>query len=524
MDEKQPTRIYNDGAGFPNTPLAVEAEKAYRHGFARTAQNVPTWRYPQQLLYADLMRARSTIRQRAVVGTDHGVCLFGSRHEIDASKARGRAQAVWIAIEGWEYFAAAGFDVTTIRSVAMRGWNARVQRWAKGLLRPDRIDLPPRPHEDIDSETQHQLDEIRSTLQLTDSDLPRAADIRARSLRQLLDRFPVLQPPVIHGLLRVGETMNVIAPPKVGKSWLASDMALAVATGRPWLDRFPTEAGDVLIIDNELHPTTSAHRIPKITHARGITDADVADHIFVANLRGNLKDIRSLGAYFDHVYEDRFKLIVLDAFYRALPAETDENDNAAMAGVYNTIDRYAEMLGSAFVLIHHTSKGNQSFKSVTDVGAGAGSQSRASDSHLVLRPHEEDNAIVLDAAVRSWPPLDPFCLRWNFPVWTPDETLDATKLRNESRRRKAKENGDQPTEPTWDAQRFTETFLGDEPLATGAIMSRAKATTKLSGRKLKQLLEQAEAEGLAHRWRFAPNQPHRFSTKPQPEKTIESRP
>jgi len=46
--------------------------------------------------------------------------------------------------------------------------------------------------------------------------------------------------------------MNVIAPPKVGKSWLASDMALAVATGRPWLDRFPTEASDVLIIDNEL--------------------------------------------------------------------------------------------------------------------------------------------------------------------------------------------------------------------------------------------------------------------------------
>ncbi|WP_149498466.1 AAA family ATPase [Roseiconus lacunae] len=68
----------------------------------------------------------------------------------------------------------------------------------------------------------------------------------------------MLQPPVIHGLLRVGETMNVIAPPKVGKSWLASDMALAVATGRPWLDRFPTETGDVLIIDNELQSSSNA--------------------------------------------------------------------------------------------------------------------------------------------------------------------------------------------------------------------------------------------------------------------------
>ncbi|WP_419195072.1 AAA family ATPase [Novipirellula herctigrandis] len=132
----------------------------------------------------------------------------------------------------------------------------------------------------------------------------------------------------------------------------------------------------MLIIDNELHPTTSANRIPTVRDGRGITPDDVADHLFVSNLRGNLKEIRSLGQYFDHVFENRFKMIVIDAFYRMLPAESDENDNAAMASVYNTIDRYAEMLGSAFVLIHHTSKGNQSFKSVTDVGAGAGTKSR----------------------------------------------------------------------------------------------------------------------------------------------------
>src|SRR5690606_36028070 len=192
-------------------------------------------------------------------------------------------------------------------------------------------------------------------------------------------------------------------PPKACKSWLASDMALAVATGRPWLDRFKTEVGDVLIIDNELHPATSAQRIPMVMSARGIDPEEVADHIFVANLRGDLRDINSLGEYFNHVIADRFKLVILDAFYRVLPSDADENDNAGMARVYNQVDRYAEMLGAAFVMIHHTSKGNQSLKSITDVGAGAGSQSRATDTHLVLRPHEEDGAIVLDAAVRSWP-------------------------------------------------------------------------------------------------------------------------
>jgi RecA-family ATPase len=65
-----------------------------------------------------------------------------------------------------------------------------------------------------------------------------------------------------------------------------------------------------------------------------------------------------------------------------------ENDNASMAAVYNAIDRYADRLGCCFVAIHHASKGSQAEKSVTDVGAGAGSMSRAADTHLILRPHE----------------------------------------------------------------------------------------------------------------------------------------
>src|SRR5262249_32859755 len=40
------------------------------------------------------------------------------------------------------------------------------------------------------------------------------------SLRRLMSKYPELRPPVICDLLRQGETMNVIAAPKSGKSWL----------------------------------------------------------------------------------------------------------------------------------------------------------------------------------------------------------------------------------------------------------------------------------------------------------------
>jgi RecA-family ATPase len=113
-------------------------------------------------------------------------------------------------------------------------------------------------------------------------------------VRELGIAYPALRPPVIHGLLREGETMNVIASPKTGKSWLTIDLALAVAAGRPWLGRFETVRGDVLIIDNELHPETSSHRIPRVAEARGLTLADIGDRVSVDNLRGRLKSLLDL--------------------------------------------------------------------------------------------------------------------------------------------------------------------------------------------------------------------------------------
>jgi hypothetical protein len=237
-----------------------------------------------------------------------------------------------------------------------------------------------------------------------------------KSLRDLVGEHKSLKPPIIHGLLRQGETMNIISASKIGKSWLVMDLALAVAQGKPWLGR-PTRAGNVLILDNELHPETTADRFPRVAGTRSYDPAEYQDRVFVHNLRGSLVDLFRMEPYFSRIAPEQYKIIVLDAFYRFLPPKTDENDNAAVASLYNFIDRMAERLKCAFVLIHHSSKGDQGGKSITDVGSGAGSQSRAADCHFVLRHHEIPGYIVADAAPRSWPPVEAFSLRWDFPVW-----------------------------------------------------------------------------------------------------------
>ena len=329
--------------------------------------------------------------------------------------------------------------------------------------------------------------------------LPQAAKVVTSappSLRELLQAHPKLRQPIIHGLLREGETMNIIAPTKTGKSWLVIDLSLAVATGLPWLG-MPCESGNVLIIDNELHGETSANRIPKVAEARGIRLSLVYDKIFVENLRGRLMNICTLKDYFEQFKPGQFKVIILDAFYRFLPSGTDENDNGAMADIYNRIDYYADKLKCSFVLIHHTSKGNQSLKSVTDVGAGAGTQARATDTHLVLRHHEEPDVVAVDAAVRSWPPLEPYCLYWKFPVWNPARELDPKRLQG------MKQEHDSPRmEP--DVDEFIELFFGPESISKARLYDEA-IKAGMSQRTIDRLLQIAMEEDLICR-KVMPNQ------------------
>ena len=324
---------------------------------------------------------------------------------------------------------------------------------------------------------------------------------RRHTLGELVEAYPEMKPPLIHGFLRIGESMNIIAPPKTGKSWLVTDLALSVATGTPWFG-FPCEQGKVLIIDNELHSETSANRIPKVVEARGVPFDAVKDEIVIENQRGSLGSIEDLGRELEELKPYGFRLVIVDAFYRALPRGTDENDNGTVAGLYNLIDKYAEALGCAFVLIHHTSKGNQSQKSVTDVGAGAGSQSRAADAHVILRHHKEKGCVVMESVVRSFPSVEPVCLRWNWPLWNRDDSLNPEDL--DGKAEVAVKKDDPP--PAEIAKKLAELVDKDRPQSKGVFVDMVKTTYGIMEKTARLAVDTAIAEGVILCGRL-PNQP-----------------
>jgi hypothetical protein len=142
---------------------------------------------------------------------------------------------------------------------------------------------------------------------------------------------------------------------------------------------------------------------------------------------------------FEIIKERGFGLIIIDALFKVLPQGADENDNAGMARLYNMLNKWSLTTSATIGVVHQASKGNQAEKSVTDVGSGAGSMSRAVDTHLVLRAHEEDKCVVLEARCRTFPPSAAVGLRFNYPAWEVDETLDVELLQGKPRKGSAKE-------------------------------------------------------------------------------------
>ncbi len=171
-----------------------------------------------------------------------------------------------------------------------------------------------------------------------------------------------------------------------------------------------------------------------VANAMMLPVAEYEDLIEVLPLRGNLRDIYGLAGLLEAIEPETYRLSIVDAWYRILPPSISENDNAAIAQVFNLLDQISDKLRCGVACIHHTSKGSQTDKRVTDVGSGAGSQSRAVDAHIVLREHREDQHAVLDAAVRSWPPVSPLVLNWEYPLWRVAEGLDPKALKTQQRR------------------------------------------------------------------------------------------
>lgn len=348
-------------------------------------------------------------------------------------------------------------------------------------------------------------------------DADSSEDLHPLPLGSLWDSDPDLREPIIDGLLRRGQVGNLISTSKSYKTYLVLNLAISTALGRRWLDRFQITPGKVLVVDLELQRPDITRRTRDIAEAMH-ADLDVVNRdVLVLPLRGRGITIAQLEPLLLRTSPRTYSLVIIDPLYKTYPAEFDENSNPQMTNLYRRFERLAEHLDAAVLVVHHATKGSQAEKNVVDVGAGAGAQARAPDAHMVIRPHQEDGAVVFDCRVRSFCPVEPMVLTWNYPLWQRDFALNPEDLRTGRKAKNTEKSQPQPTaaKPIWTPETFSASFVVEVPQAKDVILSRASRAEGLSAHKARGLLAEAEAEKRIFRHSFAGDNKVYFSTREQ---------
>ena len=161
---------------------------------------------------------------------------------------------------------------------------------------------------------------------------------------------------LIEGVLTRGALSALYGDSNTGKTFLALDLAAAVARGASWMGR-RTEGGLVLYLATE-GPRSVRARALAYQRANDVQLrllAIVKSPIDLFDGKADSTAVIALVTKLEAAYSQRVELIVGDTLSR-LSAGANENSGEDMSIVVRNIDRIRTATGAHFLLIHHTGK------------------------------------------------------------------------------------------------------------------------------------------------------------------------
>jgi hypothetical protein len=219
----------------------------------------------------------------------------------------------------------------------------------------------------------------------------------------LLDVVPTEQRWLIEGLWSAEAVGIVGGEPKCCKSFLALDMAVAVASATPCLRRFPVaRQGSVLLFAAEDALSVVRQRLESICACAGVKLPDLDLQVIVApTLRLDLELDRN--RLDETVHSLRPTLLILDPFVRL--HRCDENISAEVAPLLDYLRGLQRRYQTAVVLVHHARKGGSHLRAGQAL-RGSSELHAWGDSNLYLRRTGDGDQLALVIEHRAAPSSD----------------------------------------------------------------------------------------------------------------------
>jgi hypothetical protein len=258
--------------------------------------------------------------------------------------------------------------------------------------------------------------------------------------------LPVEHPrEIIPGFLDAGQIMVGGGSSKAGKTFLALQLGICIASGVSFLDAFKPQPITVLYVGFELSDYRLKQRITSISKRLG---AKPGKNLFTWNLRRKYLDLMIFAQLLTlKIAETGALLVIIDPLYTLLGTR-DENRVTDMTDLLVQLAKVQDQTKGiiALIIMHHFPKGNHASKSLLDCFSGSGAIGRFVDSAFGIRDHKTSQAgaksYVLDFELRDHPEIPGFVVDLEFPLFIRNDQKDASAY---------KEQGGRPTEFTADA-------------------------------------------------------------------------
>jgi len=180
------------------------------------------------------------------------------------------------------------------------------------------------------------------------------------------------------------------------------------------LDRFLTweieQPRRVLMIQLEITAYHFHKRLLEVCRGLKVEPGQLEDRLQIINARGIDLDQNDMPRIIELAKNHRADVVCVDPIYKMLTG--DESDQAAVKPLLKSFDMLCEATGASFVYSHHYSKGLSGDKATVDRGSGSGILARDYDVGIYLGHHKMQNLLVCEAIARSYPPWEPFSIKW----------------------------------------------------------------------------------------------------------------